>query len=480
MEMGIDIHKVKDSNFRNLVPFGFRKIGDDYLLVADTGRYVFLGPDQFRVLMEEGVTADPSLEQFLIDNCMILNPGNADYIGVDKHRQIASLAERTSLHIFVVTGRCNLACLYCQASAAGKGRSELDMTPITARKAVDLMFQTPSQQITMEFQGGEPLLNWETIQFAIEYAYEINKQARKNFTISLVSNFLLMDEEKAAYLADRRVSLCTSLDGPAVVHNKNRGKNHSLVVKNFKKATVIYKERYPYSLPGLLPTITRHSLGHCREIIDEYLAMGVCSVFIRPVNSLGYSSRTWEQIGYEPEEFEPFYRESIDYMLELNRKGTYVRETQSGFMLSKILDRTGYRYVDLSSPCGAARGQIAYNYDGGIYPCDEARMIAKSGDDSFRLGNVGECSYHDIMLHPTCRALAAASTLDSLPGCSLCVYRPYCGVCPICHYADTGDIFTNIYQDRRHKILEMMFDILFEKLRDPENEKIFRSWLQPI
>lgn len=480
MAIGIDIEKVRDANLRNLVPFSFKKFGGDYLLVSDTGRYVFLGESQFKLLMEHGAGADPALERFLLDNHMILSPGNADIIANDKHRQLSAQAERTSLHIFVVTGRCNLACLYCQASAAGTKRLETDMTPVTAKKAVDLMFQTPSPRVTMEFQGGEPLLNWDTVQFAIEYAYEINKQAGKNFTISLVSNFLLMDEEKASYLAGRRVSLCTSMDGPARVHDKNRGRSHARVVENFKKVTAIYNEQFPYSLPGLLPTVTRHSLPYPREIVDEFLSLGVNSVFIRPVTSLGYSRDTWEQIGFTPEEFEPFYREVIDYMLELNRNGTYVRETQAGFMLAKILERTGYRYVDLCSPCGATRGQIAYDYDGGIYPCDEARMIAKAGDKSFRLGTVGACTYHDLFNHPTSGAMAAASTLDSLPGCSLCVYRPYCGVCPICHYADTGDIFTNIYLDRRHKLLEITFDILFEKLKDTENEKIFRSWLRPL
>ena len=129
MAMNVDIKKAARADFRNLVPFSFKKIGADYLLVADTGRYVFLGESQFKTLMEGGAAADPALEQFLIDNYMVLTPGSADVIATDKHRQLAAQAERTSLHIFVVTGRCNLSCLYCQASAFGSAPWTLCFSP---------------------------------------------------------------------------------------------------------------------------------------------------------------------------------------------------------------------------------------------------------------------------------------------------------------------------------------------------------------
>lgn len=477
MSLDVDIKKVCDEGLGKMIPFSFKKLGDSYLLATDTGRYAYLSPAYFKILMEQGPSGSPDLEELLISRNMMLVPRNADAVAFDKNSQLKALAERTSLHILVVTGRCNLSCLYCQASAGCASDYELDMTPVIAKKTVDTMFLSPSTQLTLEFQGGEPLLNWETVQFAIEYATEINKQVDKKLSISLVSNFLLMDEEKAKYLAGRCVSLCMSLDGPAELHDKQRGRSFEVAVRNFKKTREIYEADFPYSLPGLLPTITRNSLPYAKQIVDLYLELGINGIFIRPVTSIGRSNEKWNDLGITVKEFEPFYREVLDYMIELNKKGVFVMETQAGFMLNKILEQRGYRYVDLCSPCGATRGQMAYNYDGGIYPCDEARMVGKAGDTSFLLGQVGECSYRDLIEHPTCRAMTAASTLDSLPGCSTCVYKPYCGVCPIYQYVDCGDIYTRIHQDRRHQILEMTFDILFEKLKDKENEDIFRSWV---
>ena len=38
----------------------------------------------------------------------------------------------------------------------------------TAEKAIDLVLSSPSPYITIEFQGGEPLLNFDLIRFIVE------------------------------------------------------------------------------------------------------------------------------------------------------------------------------------------------------------------------------------------------------------------------------------------------------------------------
>lgn len=476
MTIGIELKKVRAANFKHSITFSFKEIEGDYLIVSDTGRYVYTNPGQFKELMEKGAREGTGLYDLLLSKQMLFTPHNSDVVAMDKHRQVTVASRRTGLHIMVMTGRCNLRCIYCQAGASPAGRTELDMTPVTAKNVIMTMFTAPTQTVTMEFQGGEPLLNWETVQFSIEYAREIQKQFTKNLFITLVSNFMLMDQEKAEYLAKNRVSLCMSLDGPAHVHNKNRGENHALAVEKFKMAGKIYADLFPQNLPSLLPTITKHSLPYAKDIVDQYIELNCRGIFLRPLTTLGHSRKSWGDIGVSPEEFLRFYDEAMEYIIELNRHGVDASETQTTFMLNKILERKAYGYVDLCSPCGASRGQTAYNYDGKIYPCDEARMLAHCGDESFCIGEAGRNMYQELMSHPVSQAMAACSILDSLPGCSICVYRPYCGVCPIMHYADTGDIFTNIYMDRRHRILEGMFDRLFKYLKDPEIEAIFRKW----
>lgn len=42
----------------------------------------------------------------------------------------------------------------------------------TARKAVDIALSSNSENLTFEFQGGEPLTNFDVIKFIVTYSEE--------------------------------------------------------------------------------------------------------------------------------------------------------------------------------------------------------------------------------------------------------------------------------------------------------------------
>ena len=64
-------------------------------------------------------------------------------------------------------------------------------------------------------------MNWPVVKFLTEHARKFNTLG-KNLNIVLVTNLLLMDDEKMRFLADHNVDVCTSLDGPADIHDKNK------------------------------------------------------------------------------------------------------------------------------------------------------------------------------------------------------------------------------------------------------------------
>ncbi|MEI3438353.1 MAG: SPASM domain-containing protein [Blautia sp.] len=87
-------------------------------------------------------------------------------------------------------------------------------------------------------------------------------------------------------------------------------------------------------------------------------------------------------------------------MIELNKQGKNIVEGHAKMFLTKIFCHDAGNYMELRSPCGGSIGQLAYYYNGKIYSCDEARMLAEMGDDSFCLGNVFEDDYQSIMQSP--------------------------------------------------------------------------------
>ena len=114
-------------------------------------------------------------------------------------------------------------------------------------------------------------------------------------------------------------------------------------------------------------------------------------------------------------------------------------EQYAAIILKKMLTNDDPGYVDLTSPAGIGIGAIVYNYDGDVYASDEGRMLAEMGDKTFRLGNLHEDSYEEIMLSDALLAPLEESFAPSAPMCQDCAFEPYCGADPTYHHATSGD-----------------------------------------
>ena len=389
------------------------------------------------------------------------------------------------LHILVLTLRCNHKCLYCQSSAVGAaGGGKTDMSRAVARRSVDFALKSTNPSITIEFQGGEPLLNWDVLRDAVLYARRRGRELGREVRLALVSNFSLMTEERARFLVENEVSVCTSLDGPAGLHNKNRvftgGNSHGETarwIKYFSARAAKQVPDYKTFNPSALLTVSRFSLGREKEIVDEYARNGLQDIFVRPLAPIGFAKKLWPSIGYTAAEFARFYRNTLAYILKLNAGGKKMRERHAVIMLEKIVNGADPGYLDMRCPCGAAIGQLAYNYNGDLYTCDEGRMVGWEGDDLFRVGNVLKDSYRKVMLAPASRACAAASNLESQPQCSRCAYKPFCGVCPVDNYETQGSLWGDMPANERCALSMGVFDALFALLAKPASAKILKGWV---
>ena len=462
--------------------FNFRRYSDSILLTNDAGRFIFLREDEFQNLLRGTLETGSETYSQLKENGFIIDEP-FDVFAPRYSKAVRSmksyLFSATALHIFAVTNTCNLNCVYCQAkdvhsSLGGK------MSVETGKKAIELAMQSPSPFLTFEFQGGEPLLNFDTVIEMIHYSKELNKTYHKNIRYTIVSNLIALTEEKLQILLKENVSICTSLDGCAFVHNENRrlksdgSGSFSLVMNQLNRLKAL-------NIPvGAIETTTRAGLSYPKELVDTYIEAGIRSIFIRPMTPLGFAKAYWETIGYSPEEYLRFYRTAFSYILSINQTGLVFPELHAVFFLKKILAGIADNYMELRSPCGAGVGQLSYYYDGNVYTCDEGRMISESGDTSFRLGNVYTSTYNDLMDSQTCKSLCAASVVESLPRCCECVYHPYCGVCPVVTYAGERDIYPREPFDFRCKVYSGILDMLFEKIRsgDKQTMDTFYAWIE--
>ncbi len=468
-----------------LVPLRYRRVADAVLLTSAFGDWVFVSDAELTALQAGAVDRDSALGRRLAEHRFLADGIDPTAMAERLRTKKRFLSYGPNLHVMVVTLRCNETCVYCHASRAPMDRVDTDMTPEIAERTVDLILQSTSPRITIEFQGGEPLANFPVIKHVIEYALEKNRAYGKELEFTLVSNLSLMSDEKLDYLASRRVQICTSVDGPQDLHNKQR----VLPSGNAWQQAAIWIKRINqrYVAEGLDPvlyhveallTTTRAALDRPREIVDTYVDLGCRAIFLRPVDPFGFASMTANRIEYERKRYLDFYRAAVDYILELNKQGTQVLERFAAIFLTKILTGDDPNFLDIRSPCGAGIGQVAYNHDGKVFTCDEGRMVHQMGDDTFMIGDVGTSSYRELMTHETVRALLVASNLDAQPDCVNCAYNPYCGVCPVHNYATQGSIQGRMRESHLCAVHKGIQDYLFEQLLadDPEVTTILRRW----
>ncbi|MFH1671470.1 MAG: His-Xaa-Ser system radical SAM maturase HxsB [Candidatus Portnoybacteria bacterium] len=485
----LNLDKIK---YNNLGFFRFKKLRDNYLLTNDVGQWLFLKESEFKDFLNGKLEKNGEPYLSLKQKNFLKKELDVGELISRYGSKNAYLYGGPSLHIIVVTLRCNHRCIYCHASARDMEKDGYDMTKETAKEVIDKIFQTTSLFVAIEFQGGEPLVNWPIVKFIIEESIKKNKILQrssgqaKNLEIRLVSNFTLMDGKKFKYLLDKKVSLCVSLDGPEKIHNKNRvligdkGGSYKYAAKWAKKFFKLYpqlrKKGYIFKM-GLSNTISRYSLNYPKQIVDQYLKLGFDDFYLRPLNPFGFSRDVFKKIGYGADEYIKFYKSALNYVINLNLKGKNVREKMAKTFLTKILTDKDPNHLDLRSPCGAGIGQLAYNYNGDVYTCDEGRMMSMMGDESFKLGNIRENTYSEIVGSEVTRTLCLASCLESQPHCSDCAYKPYCGICPIYNYSEQGNIFGQMPTNERCQINMAILDFLFEKLEDKKVKEIFEKWI---
>lgn len=416
--------------------------GDRYVITNQAGEYLVIPRSILVALVRHELPQDNPTYGKLRSRHFLFDASSkiGEALLANKVRTKAKRLENfTSLHMLVVSLRCEHSCPYCQVSRQSEDRSAFDMSEETANKALELVFRSPSRSIKIEFQGGEPLLNFDLIRHVVARAEAVNATERRDLQFVIATNLAVVNDSILEFCRQHDILISTSLDGPAELHNANRprpGKNsYELAVAGIEKA----REALGPERVSALMTTTRASLPLGREIIDEYVRLNFPGIFLRPLSPYGFAIKTKSYAAYDVDRWLEFYFDGLNYIIELNRKGIPFRELYASTVLTKMLTPFEPGYVDLMSPAGIGISAAVYNYDGDVYASDESRMLAEMGDKTFRIGNVHADAYEDIFASDALLDPIEQSFASSSPMCSECAFEPYCGSDPVFHRATQGD-----------------------------------------
>lgn len=151
---------------------------------------------------------------------------------------IKSRIPRPSISIcyFILSEQCNLACKYCFLGnhdlTKRKRFSSESMSKETADQAIKFFIRQMKEsgsylednKPAIIFYGGEPMINFEVLEYTASKINSLRDREKylKNAEMSIVTNGLLLNEERIKRLKDLNVSIAISIDGVTAESNAMR------------------------------------------------------------------------------------------------------------------------------------------------------------------------------------------------------------------------------------------------------------------
>ena len=411
--------------------FNFKKRKNDYLLTNDFGNYCILSNDEFNELITSKSVTNEKKSAELEAKGFIYNCSKDEFIlnftqNIRNMKQY--LLRPTSLHIFVVTTDCNGDCVYCQAKSHHSGCGKY-MTEEIAKNAVNIAISSPCQSISFEFQGGEPLMNFDVVKQIVAYARSIEKEKNKNFRFTLTTNGMLVDDDVIEFANKECHNVVLSLDGRKEVHDHLRktvsGKgSYDIIVPKFQEF-VKKRGNKGYYVRG---TYTHNNTDFTNDIFH--------------MADLGFTELSMEPVVCSPEDPYALTYDDLPVLFEqyeILAKEMLKREKEGRPLTfyHYMIDLTGgpciYKRI---SGCGSGTEYMAVTPWGELYPCHQF-----VGDPKYSLGNIYEGVTNTAIQDEfkLCNAYAR-------PNCKDCWAKLYCsGGCAANAYHATGSI-TGIYE----------------------------------
>ena len=310
---------------------------------------------------------------YLVEEGTLFGASTMTEENIESH--LESVIKSLCLHI---SHDCNLACAYCFAGKGSFGGPKNNMTLEVGKRALDFLIDNSGNRPTCEvdFFGGEPLLNWDTVKELIEYGKQKASQKGKTFRFTLTTNGLLLDQEKEKFLNDEDISVVLSIDGRKAIHDKMRpvpsGKGSYDLISPKIKSFVDSRKGKNYYVRG---TFTRNNLDFAADVLflaDEgYTEISLEPVVANPNEDFAFQESDKKRLRDE------YIRLAKEYLKRESAGAPfnffhYNVDLEKGPCLPKRL--TG---------CGAGFQYLAVTPEGDIYPCHQF-----AGKEEYRLGNL--------------------------------------------------------------------------------------------
>ena len=288
----------------------------------------------------------------------------------------------------ILSEQCNLACKYCFLGNNDKTKRHQflsqNMSVETADKAIDFFIKQiklsdlddENNKPTIIFYGGEPMVNFPVLVYIAEKINHLRTKEKclKHAELSMVTNGLLLTEEKLLKLKELGVSIAISCDGFTEKANEMRvDVNGSPVfTRILEKLDLCKKLGVNVSLSVTLSEETIRDTVDILNLVNNY-----------DVKSFGFNILMSSDSFVLPESYnEAAAQFIIDEFIELRKLGIYEDR------MMRKLDSFSKAQVYYSDCAATAGGQIVVAPNGQVGIChgclfDKKYFVTTIDDEEF-------------------------------------------------------------------------------------------------
>lgn len=352
------------SKYTHFFDLGNEHIGVFHSLLVRT---VFISKkekDEIDAFINDGITLNGEVKgtaDYLYSNYYIVGSEEEDK---RLYQQCSDLVYPPAISnaYIVVTENCNFNCKYCFISdiVSANDKNKV-MTKEVAKASVELLQRTYERQQhdydkTITFYGGEPLLNFEVIEYFMQ---EVDRMKASTYwpgdvKFAIITNGSLLTKEHIDFLRENNIALSISYDVDKQSHSNRSSRSGQDTFDDVRKnIQMCIDEQMPYSLSI---TISENTIRNREAVLNEIASLQPLTIafnMLIPNKHLAPSST--------------YYEDATDFMIEcfkqLRTNGLY--EDRMMRKVQAFIDNKLYLY----DCCASGGNQFVIAPDGSIGIC---------------------------------------------------------------------------------------------------------------
>ncbi len=272
---------------------------------------------------------------------------------------------------------CNLRCEYCFAAKGDYHSGRKLMPAEVALTAVDFLVKNSGHKRTLEidFFGGEPLMNFDTIKKVVAYGRNIEKKSEKKFYFTITTNGTLLNDENINFINHQIDNIVISLDGRKQIHDAIRcdrsGKGTYDKIVPLAQQLIRKRCGKSYFIRG---TFTAKNKDFLKDVL-HLATLGFKEISVEPVVGFGEELFITEQD--LPEILHEYETFALKYSNSLQKENPF---RFYHFNLNLYNGPCIYKRI---AACGAGFEYLAVSPEGDLYPCHQF-----VGQKEFSLGDI--------------------------------------------------------------------------------------------